>query len=150
MLQVIEHVTEPASLLRHATAVLRPGGIVYMNTPAVDSASFRLFREHHSHVATFGHVSLFTRAAWPVLSARVGLTLLAHAYCGKRDIALHDLATWYVARTQFRHRMALYSPRLLSASNLIDRVTLGLLTAALAPRGPASYQWVALQKPLSA
>ena len=147
MLQLIEHITDPAAHLARAAALLRPGGIIYINTPTVDSASFRLFRDRHSHVSSFGHVSLFTRASWAPLSARVGLTLVAHEYSGERDIALHDLATWYLLRRRFRHRLALYSPRLMYTSRLVDRLSLGLLSNALSPRGPSSYQWVILQKP---
>jgi SAM-dependent methyltransferase len=146
MLQVIEHIADPAALLRHAKSLLRPSGIIYINTPAVDSASFHFFRERHSHVSSFAHVSLFTRASWPVLSDRVGLTVLAHEYCGDTDIALHDVVTWYLARRNFQHRMALYSPRLFFASRLIDRLSLGVLRKALSPTGHSSYQWVALQK----
>jgi SAM-dependent methyltransferase len=150
MLQLIEHVTEPAALLSRAASLLRPGGFIYINTPAVDSASFRLFRERHNHVSWFGHVSLFTRASWPLLSARVGLTLAAHEYCGDRDIALHDLLTWYFARPRFRHRWALYSPRFFYACRLVDRLSQGVLTSALSPRGNLSYQFAVLQKPLTA
>jgi len=51
---VIEHVRDPAAFLRSAFALLRPGGVVFVVTPSIDSWSARLlgrrwmeFKEEH-------------------------------------------------------------------------------------------------------
>ncbi|MBX7167447.1 MAG: class I SAM-dependent methyltransferase [Pirellulales bacterium] len=147
MLQLIEHITDPAELLTEARRLLRPGGIVYLDTPNVDSASFRLFGNLHTHVSSFGHVSLFTKAGLARLAERVGLKQIAHAHCGGIDIQLHDLLTSRFTPGRFRHRMALYSPRFYHASDLLDRLSGGLVRRAMTPPGNESYQWAALQKP---
>jgi 2-polyprenyl-3-methyl-5-hydroxy-6-metoxy-1,4-benzoquinol methylase len=147
MLQLIEHIVDPTDILSDVRRLLRPGGILYLNTPNIDSASFRLFHDRHMHVSSFGHVSLYTRESLDRLARRSGFEVVAHEYSGGMDISLHDLFTYRFANKRFRHRMALYSQRLYLASHLTDRLTLGVLTRLLTPRGHESYQWAVLRKP---
>jgi SAM-dependent methyltransferase len=146
MLQVIEHIVDPRDALAEIHRLLKPGGILYLNTPCTDSASFKLFRERHMHVSSFGHVSLFTKEGLERLASRCGFEVVEHRYCGGADIALHDLVGYAVAPSRFRHRVAFYSPRMLNTSRLIEGVTFGALTAMLRPRGNESYQWTAWRK----
>ena len=148
MLQLIEHDPEPATLLEEAHRLLRPGGILYMNTPNVDSASFSLFRERHMHVSSFGHVSLFTAASLTALLQECGFELVMHRYAGTIDIELHDLATKRLAPHRFRHRMALYSPRVVSACELADTISQGRLQRRFIPDGNTSYQIAVGRKPV--
>jgi SAM-dependent methyltransferase len=146
MLQVIEHLVEPTEPLAEIHRLLKPGGIFYLNTPCTDSSSFRLFRERHMHVSSFGHVSLFTKAGLDRLASRCGFAMIDHGYCGGMDIALHDLVGYALAPSRFKHRVAFYSPRLMNASRFVDGVTFGKLTQALCPRGNESYQWAVWRK----
>jgi cyclopropane fatty-acyl-phospholipid synthase-like methyltransferase len=141
MLQVIEHLVEPAQPLADVRRLLKPQGIFYLNTPCADSASFALFRERHMHVSSFGHVGLYTKEGLARLAERCGFSMTDHGYCGGMDIDLHDLIGHRLARSRFRHRVAFYSPRYLNFCDLIDQLTLGRLTAALRPRGHESYHW---------
>lgn len=146
MLQVIEHLLEPTEPLADVRRLLKPGGILYLNTPCVDSASFVLFRERHMHVSSFGHVGLYSRAGLARLAERSGFSMSQHGYCGGMDIALHDLIGYRFARSRFRHRVAFYSPRFLNFCAMLDQLTLGRMTAALRPRGNESYQWAVFVK----
>ncbi|HEV3417294.1 MAG TPA: class I SAM-dependent methyltransferase, partial [Pirellulales bacterium] len=94
MLQLIEHIVDPTPLVQEVRRLLRSGGILYLNTPNIDSASFKLFRERHMHVSSFGHVSLYTRASLDCLARRCGFQVVAHEYSGGMDISLHDLFTY--------------------------------------------------------
>jgi SAM-dependent methyltransferase len=146
MLQVIEHLVEPTEPLADVRRLLQPGGIFYLNTPCVDSASFALFRERHMHVSSFGHVSLFTKAGLERLAARCGFNMTEHGYCGGSDIALYDALGHRLARDRFRHRVAFYSPRFLNFCNMLDGLTIGTLAALLRPAGNESYQWAVFRK----
>lgn len=147
MLQVIEHLVTPVEPLADVYRLLRPGGTFYLDTPCVDSASFKLLRERHNHVISFGHVSLFTRAGLQKLAERTGFVMSAHGYCGGSDLELHDLLGWRFARSRFRHRVAFYSQRFQSFSRLLDTFTFGVLAGAMRPAGNESYQWAEFTKP---
>lgn len=138
MLQLVEHVVDPRPLLATAHRVLEAGGYLYLATPAVDSLSFQLFRDRHTHVGGFGHVALYSKPGLTKLVEQTGFELIAHEHYA-RDVALHDLGTWVLRRDSFRHRMAAYSPRLFHFSGLVEHATMGAALNLL-PRGNGSYQ----------
>lgn len=147
MRQLVEHITEPVALMQESRRLLKPGGIVYLNTPNPDSASFHRLRSQHCHVSSFAHVSLLTKEGLSRVAERAGLKLSAHAYCGGIDYALHDAVTRPLS--SYHHRMALYSPRLFNLCTSVDRLTFGLANSLVCPSGNESYHWAALQAPLA-
>jgi SAM-dependent methyltransferase len=146
MLQLIEHVTRPLDLMLQAKRLLKPGGYLYLNTPNVDSLSFRYLREYHVHVRSIGHVSLLTETCLRELARQAGLEVVRYAQCGGKDIALHDILTFALAKRRFVHRMSLYSPRLYHACALIDDLTGELPTRVLLGTGAESYHRALLRK----
>ncbi len=146
MRQLIEHIVEPVPFLAEARALLRPGGLLFLNTPAVDSASFSVLRAHHVHVASFAHVSLFTRDGLARAVEKAGYELVAHERCFGLDLALHDVLTWAVARDRFSHRHALYSSRLYYASDLVERGPVGWAFRRLLADDRESYQRIVARR----
>lgn len=61
---VIEHVHDPATVLRQAASLLRPGGEIYIQTPNIDAQGHRLYGtdwrglEPPRHLVLFNHKSL--------------------------------------------------------------------------------------------
>lgn len=145
MLQLIEHIADPRELLLETRRLLAPGGVLYLNTPAIDSASFEYLRESHTHVASFAHVSLFSRRALATLADRAGFELIAHEHCGGMDLSLADITTRAIFGGRFRHRMAMYRPRLYYACDLLEQTPAARLKQLLAPPGNQSYQRAILQ-----
>jgi 2-polyprenyl-3-methyl-5-hydroxy-6-metoxy-1,4-benzoquinol methylase len=75
LIEVIEHLPNPAAILREVTGRVRPGGGLLITTPAVDSIVGRFFPALCHHYTAPSHVSLFTQQALTRLLARFGFTI---------------------------------------------------------------------------
>jgi len=72
--QLIEHVRDPAALLRSIAGWLRPGGHVFVETPNLDSADARLFKRRYWGGYHFPrHFHLFDTTTLARLAADQGL-----------------------------------------------------------------------------
>ena len=61
MLHVIEHMPDPAQNVRELRRVLRPGGMLVVETPRFDSLMFKLLgRRERSINNSHGHIYFFT------------------------------------------------------------------------------------------
>jgi 2-polyprenyl-3-methyl-5-hydroxy-6-metoxy-1,4-benzoquinol methylase len=60
MSHVIEHLPQPVQTLRHVARLMRPGARLYIETPNIDSLSFRCSREHWFPLETPRHLWLFS------------------------------------------------------------------------------------------
>jgi 2-polyprenyl-3-methyl-5-hydroxy-6-metoxy-1,4-benzoquinol methylase len=60
MIHVIEHVSDPCQTLSELFRMLRPGGIVVVETPRYDTITFRLLGHRERSVGCEGHVYFFT------------------------------------------------------------------------------------------
>jgi hypothetical protein len=98
------------------------------------------------NVSSFAHVSLYNKQSLDSLGRRCGLEMLAHEYCGGRDVDLHDALALLIFKEKFYHRMALYSPRLYYLSKVFNAVTLDLFSKLIFPRGNESYQRALFKK----
>lgn len=147
MLQVLEHVVRPGKLLCEVLRLLRPNGLLYVDVPNVDSASFNYLRERHVHISSYGHVSMFNKESLVRLCEKNGFELIAHEFCGGRDLELHDIFTMKFANEKFSHRMALYNPRLLFADKFIKEITFDIIGRLVMPHGNESYQRAMFRKP---
>jgi 2-polyprenyl-3-methyl-5-hydroxy-6-metoxy-1,4-benzoquinol methylase len=81
MLNIIEHVEDPAAVLEKVAALLAPNGVVLVKTPNYDSADARLFR--HRNWAGYHcprHWVLFTKESFIALARRSGLALQGFKY----------------------------------------------------------------------
>jgi SAM-dependent methyltransferase len=76
LIDVIEHTSDPLNLLRQASAMLAPSGVVVLVTPDVKSVAARLlgWQWWHFRVA---HVGYFSKDTLTRLGERAGLTITA-------------------------------------------------------------------------
>jgi SAM-dependent methyltransferase len=76
LIQTIEHVEDPPSLLRAVLALLRPGGRLLIVTDNVATLDFRLFGARHWGGYHFPrHLNLFSRATLAALARKTGFEL---------------------------------------------------------------------------
>jgi SAM-dependent methyltransferase len=128
MLDVIEHMVDPASAMERARLLLRAGGLLAINTP--DSGSFlaRTLGMQWHMVLPPEHVCLFHRDSLRYLLEKAGFEVLLVTTIGKRFTAqyvAHIIATWRQARLWKRLSRALQNSsvgRLGMSINLRDNV----------------------------
>lgn len=70
---VIEHVRKPMEFLTQAASLLRPGGIIYLVTPALDSWSAKLMGQRWMEYK-LEHLSYFSRKSIKVAFEKSGFT----------------------------------------------------------------------------
>jgi len=73
LVEVVEHVDDPANLVREAHRLLRPGGAMYITTPHGRGISARLLRTDWSAVAPPEHLQLFSLRGIRMLLQGAGL-----------------------------------------------------------------------------
>tara|TARA_B100000579_G_C22799964_1_gene839202 strand:- start:498 stop:1535 length:1038 start_codon:yes stop_codon:yes gene_type:complete len=109
LLQVIEHLENPKDVIKDAHRLLDDQGYLYIACPNFNSASMKIFREKHRHVATFGHINMYSLENLAIQIEQEGFKLIEmETY--ELDIELHDLFYYYLFKNRFSHRMSNYNP----------------------------------------
>lgn len=78
MWSCLEHVTDPAAALDEARRLLRPGGLLAIDTPLVGDACERLFASHSHWIAPPEHLNLFSRRGLAMAVSRAGFEPRVH------------------------------------------------------------------------
>lgn len=74
---VLEHLEQPATLLRRARQALNDDGLLYVAVPEADSVQWRLFGRHWDAVSPVAHLHYFTRASLERLVGDCGFEVLS-------------------------------------------------------------------------
>lgn len=114
LVDVIEHVSDPVTLLRDAARYLAPGGILTVVTPDVASVARKLLRQRWWHFR-LAHVGYFDEKSFGVACERAGLT-----------VSRRLRAKWFFRVSYLLERVAQYLPFTralgLSRSALAERI----------------------------
>lgn len=102
---VIEHVHDPAALLRDVAAVLKPGGSAFISCPDVGSITARLLGRHWYHFNRY-HLSFLSPATLARAAASAGLKVDHVSHPGRSRPA------GYVARHFFEFLLRRRVPRI--------------------------------------
>lgn len=119
--QVFEHLYEPAKYLEEIYRVLRPGGIVYICVPHIESVAAKLKRNSWPLLHPVSHVQYYDRGSLTRLLERCGFEVVTPRYARRYQRApLKEAA--YAAKTfiegagVFPTGLALYGRKMLSSS----------------------------------
>lgn len=104
---VLEHVVDPRSLLRRATALLKNGGWFFVSLPDAGSLTARMMRKHWHHWNRY-HFSFFDRVTLTRTARSLGLELASFSRRG----CYRSLG--YVLRYGFEFLVGRKSPGLLA------------------------------------
>jgi 2-polyprenyl-3-methyl-5-hydroxy-6-metoxy-1,4-benzoquinol methylase len=140
LIDVIEHVKDPAGLLKAASTVLASDGLIAIVTPDASSVAARImgWRWWHYRIA---HIGYFNSTNLALLCGRTGFEKVMQARPG-----------WYFTVGYLRHRLLQYLPSwLLPGADWTDRlvVPLNLRDSILliCRQGPATLKTVATAAP---
>ncbi|MCU0699263.1 MAG: class I SAM-dependent methyltransferase [Myxococcaceae bacterium] len=86
--EVVEHVEEPLLVLDTASRLLRPGGLLYLTTPAGDGLNGRLLGARWSTMAPPEHLALFSARGLALLLARGGFRVVESRTSGLNPFEL--------------------------------------------------------------
>jgi SAM-dependent methyltransferase len=78
MWHFLEHDYDPLRSLRHAWRALRPGGVLVVEVPRLDSLSFRLFGSRWPGVQAPQHTALFDRQRLVQMVSSAGFDVVEH------------------------------------------------------------------------
>ena len=103
MQQVIEHLHEPRAAVRKAWNLIRPGGILSIETPCTDAWDARLFRRRHwggYHLPR--HFYLFTRKSLARLLTENGYEVISSRQVLSPVLWIHSLHNWMSERPRLK------------------------------------------------
>lgn len=83
MLDVIEHVVDPRAFLDRASSLLKPGGVIAINTPDAGSVWANVFGKHWHAIAPPEHLGYFNRVNLKKFLRDVGFETIHEARLGK-------------------------------------------------------------------
>jgi SAM-dependent methyltransferase len=91
--QVFEHLPDPSGDLARLHRMLRPGGVILIEVPNIDTLGVRLFGRHHRHFVC-DHVTFFSRRTLARLLERHGFQVLSHYYPTRYMSVRHLIEFW--------------------------------------------------------
>lgn len=115
LIDVIEHVPDPASLLREVRKLMSPQGVLVVVTPDVRSLAAKVMGWHWWHFR-IAHIGYFDRKTLTAICHREGL-----------DVLHWQRPSWYFTVSYLRERLLQYFPRwLLPNGKWMDRAVVPL------------------------
>lgn len=90
MMHVIEHVPEPDTTLKQIYRILKPGGILVLETPRYDTLAFKLLGKRERSLSCDGHIYFFTSDTLAQIAKKVGFTIM-RSDCVGRSLTLQRL-----------------------------------------------------------
>lgn len=91
--QVFEHLPFPGQDLRHLHAMLRPGGLMLIEVPNIDTWSVRLLRARHRHFVP-DHLNFFSAETLGRLLTATGFVVVEHYFPTRRMSVRHLVNQW--------------------------------------------------------
>lgn len=151
MVEVLEHLEQPAIYLRKAWKALRPGGSLWLTTPNGASANSRMLRIDWSIYDAPDHLQLFTAPSLRRLLKHAGFTPqyvrtegfnpveLRNRFFGRKDVRVDRVGTGIALNERISTRPVLRLAKSV-ANTVLNLTKLGDTLKALAEK-PSTEDW---------
>jgi 2-polyprenyl-3-methyl-5-hydroxy-6-metoxy-1,4-benzoquinol methylase len=83
MIHVIEHVPDPAAVLKDVFRLLKPGGTFVVETPRYDTLMFRLLGKRERSLSCDGHIYFFTSTTLKKMALTAGFDVSKIDFVGR-------------------------------------------------------------------
>jgi SAM-dependent methyltransferase len=83
MMHVIEHLADPKASLSCVYKILKPGGVLVLETPRYDTRMFQWLGKRERSIRCDGHIYFFTSTSLKELARRSGFELIRLDYVGR-------------------------------------------------------------------
>jgi len=83
MMHLIEHLDDPASMLQVVWRLLKPGGVVVVETPTYDSLIFKLLGKRERSLSCNGHIIFYTVDTLRRLLEKIGFEVVVAEKVGR-------------------------------------------------------------------
>lgn len=90
--QVFEHLPDPANILRLLTGFLKPGGLILIEVPNIDTWTVKLLGKRHRHFVS-DHLYFFSAKTLEKMLRQAGLTTLSTTF-PTRTMTLRHAESW--------------------------------------------------------
>lgn len=101
--QILYGVPDPVSLFSEIYKVLKPGGILYINTPNSDSYAMDLFKGKANHITGYTTLNVFNQKSLTVLANDTNF-IIEKYHTEWLDIYLPDIMIYLTDRESFIHK----------------------------------------------
>lgn len=99
--QVIEHL-DSLDIFYEINRLLKPGGIVYIGCPHMDSLSMKFLKNKHIHVYGIGHINMFNFSSFQKFAEKYKFKIKSFETDNHLDILLNDIVS--IGSKRFIHR----------------------------------------------
>jgi len=80
LIHVIEHLVDPLEIIKHALSHLKNGGILYIETPNLDSHLYRFENDRYTFLTPPDHIFLFSRFSFKHMLLNIGTIRKINTY----------------------------------------------------------------------
>ena len=107
LIHVIEHVDDPAAVVRAAARVLRPDGVFVVETPTYDTLTYRLLGRRERNLSCDGHIFFYTERTLTTVLKKNGFDIVRVERVGRTMSLARLLAVVGVISKSDRLKQAL-------------------------------------------
>jgi len=103
-MNLIEHLYDPKSMLLQVRKILKKGGILFVQTPNLNSLSMKLFGNKNITIYDRFHINLFSKTTLKEIAEKCGFVTVVIESDNNLSFTISDLLYYYLNKHSFKHQ----------------------------------------------